>query len=179
MADDHGPDPTDPYAAGLIRRKARELTRRPGFSAQECEDLEQELARRLLERRPDFDPACAKADAFTCLVITRAVIDLVRQRRAAKRDDRAVRSLDAGRTEGTGPARPRDDGREAQRRADLRIDLEETLAALPAELRALAAALEEGSVAAAARRLGIPRTTAHSRLERLRDALQDRGLLDF
>ena len=61
MGSDNQHDGIDPYAAGLIRFKARQLVGKAGFTASDREDLEQEMILDLLRRLPKYDPKRAPA----------------------------------------------------------------------------------------------------------------------
>ena len=61
-------------------------------------------------------------------------------------------------------------------RADLALDLDGVLAALPAELRDLAVRLREQTVSQAARAMNVPRTTLLRQVERLRQCCEDASL---
>jgi RNA polymerase sigma-70 factor (ECF subfamily) len=164
------------FARSIVRRKARLLVGRAGFTAQDVRDLEQELLLRLLKSLPRFDPEQAHVNVFVTTVVERSVAMLLRERRAKKRAA-AVRSLDALAADG-GPAEPpdhRDGGRDAER-SDLAYDLAEVLSALPAGLRDLAERLKERTVSQAARDLNVPRTTLLRQVERLRRCFEDAGL---
>ena len=56
MGVDNSDDGIDPYAAGLIRFKARQLVGQAGFTASDRNDLEQDLILDLLRRLPKYDP---------------------------------------------------------------------------------------------------------------------------
>ncbi|MCX7701853.1 MAG: hypothetical protein N2039_13325, partial [Gemmataceae bacterium] len=63
----------DRFTQGLIRRKVRQLVGRDGFTAQDRDDLEQELRLRLLQNLSQFDPDQAHRNVFVTSVVERAV----------------------------------------------------------------------------------------------------------
>ena len=69
------------YAQSLIRFKAKQLSRKPGFSRTDEEDVAQELTAYLLSRAHLFDPRRASADTFADRVIRTAKAMLLRDRR--------------------------------------------------------------------------------------------------
>ena len=75
----------DPETTRLIRRTARRLSRRPGFANADREDLEQELALELLQRRADHDPGKGTLAAFAAGVLRQRAADLLQKRGAEKR----------------------------------------------------------------------------------------------
>jgi RNA polymerase sigma factor (sigma-70 family) len=179
-------DPTDPlddFARDLIRKKAARLVGRAGLTRSDREDLEQELALRLLQRWPAFRPDKGRRATFVRLVVDHAAADLVRRRRAKKRGPARLASLDA-------LARTRDDGLAELARAlggtpgpegreDLRIDVAGALARLPPDLRAAAEALMAWSFAEAARQLGLAPSTLRDRARRVREVFEQAGLQDY
>ncbi len=83
----------DRFAWGIIHRKARQLIRRAGFTKEDRKDLEQDLILRLLQALPSFDPAKAHRNKFITTVVERYVANILRDKKAEKRDDRRVTSL--------------------------------------------------------------------------------------
>ncbi|HEX3999766.1 MAG TPA: sigma factor [Pirellulales bacterium] len=73
------------YARTVIRVKARQLVRRPGFSRSDREDIEQELAAHLILQAEKFDAGRASLSTFIARVIDSAVAMLLRERGRLKR----------------------------------------------------------------------------------------------
>ena len=169
----------DRFAKGIICRKARQIIGRAGFTAQDRDDIEQELVLRLLQRLPKFDPAKSHRNVFVTTVIERSVASILRDRQAEKRDHRRVTSLnvmidinDEGPVEmsetiSEDARRPGPD-RTAEELTQLRVDVAEVVDDLPPRLRDLAERLKVGSKSEVARDLGLPPTTILRWLERLR-----------
>lgn len=84
------------YARTLIRVKAKQIVRRPGFSRSDQSDIEQDLVVHLLCQAEHFDPDRASLNTFIARVVESAVAMLVRERGRAKRnpgDEAEVQSL--------------------------------------------------------------------------------------
>lgn len=73
------------YARTLIRVKARQIVRRPGFCHSDVGDIEQDLILHLLSQAQQFDPARGSINTFVARVVDSAVAMLVRERRRSKR----------------------------------------------------------------------------------------------
>ena len=161
---------SQPYLRGLIRRVAARPRGRDAL-AFDAEDLQQELRLRLLQTVGRFDPERCSADAFASVVLARAAR---RHRRRCERLERNGRPLSLDEPvgeESPGLEAPLDD--EAR---DLRIDLMEAIATLPADLVPLAGLLLVGTVAEVARAEGMPRSTLERRIERLKKHFEKAGL---
>jgi RNA polymerase sigma-70 factor (ECF subfamily) len=183
----------DQVARDLVRRKARRLVGRAGLKVQDRDDLEQELHLRVQQHLTAFDPARGDLRAFLWTLIEHAGANLLRDRRAAKRDPRRTASLqqpvqvgdegptDLAQTVGQDAydARRQRAPRSPEELAQLDNDLADVLARLPPELRQLADELKVSSVAEAARVLGVARTTVYGRMRRLRQLFEDQGLRHY
>jgi RNA polymerase sigma-70 factor, ECF subfamily len=180
----------DRFTRGIIRRKINQLIGRAGFTEQDRRDLEQELILRLLQSLPSFDPTQAHRNVFTTTVIERYVANVLRNKRAAKRDHRRSRSLNVviGEEEEIPielgdmiSQRELDARRVCHPRSDEEVamlvqDLADVMAKLPDELRGLAERLKSQTVSEIARDMGIPRTTLNESVRRLRRRFENAGL---
>jgi len=183
----------DRFTRGIIRHKINQLIGRAGFTEQDRKDLEQELILRLLQSLPSFDPNHAHRNVFTTTVIERYVANILRNKRAMKRDHRRVSSLhvmvDIGeedRIEMTQNISQREldaqrgrHPRSDEELAQLVQDLAEAMAKLPDELRELAERLKTETVSEIARDKGIPRTTLNESVRRLRRRFENTGLKEY
>jgi len=183
------------YAFELIYHKARQLVGKAGFTWDDVEDIEQELALDLLERLAKFDPAKATYNTFVARIVERKISKLIRHRmqemRDYRREDGSLNDpIDNGRGETSERLQTisqdehdRRTGRHtrpAAERMDLQIDVSGVLAELPPELRRAAELLMTMTVAQAARALGIPRSTFYdTHLAKLREVFEARGLRDY
>jgi hypothetical protein len=97
------------YARTLIRVKARQLVRRPGFNRSETGDVENDLFLHLLNQAQQFDPGRGSINTFIARVIDSAVAMLVRERRRGKRTPASgvvVQSLEVMIDQPDGPPAP-------------------------------------------------------------------------
>jgi len=160
------PADLDPAAAALIRRKAARLVGRAGFHRQDFEDLVHDLAVALLDHRHHYDPARGAWAPFAATVVSQAGAKLLRDGRAGKRDYRRRQRWDEDVVADQVVQR----GCPAQDLAELLLDVAELLSTLPPELHTVAVCLQQGlTIAAAARMLGVRRTTLYGRLRQLRE----------
>lgn len=168
----------DPATLALVRRKARLLEGQAGLTAQDLNDVEQDLLLAMLPRLACHDPGRSPLGAYLRLLLDHEADRLIRRRLAAKRRGgrpAAVDAVDPHRDARTGrePGRAEGDG-------DLVRDLARAIAQLPAELQDLVEAFgSSDTVAGAARILGRKRTTVHDQLTRLRDRFREAGLLSY
>jgi len=175
----------DPYAARLIRIKARQLIGKAGFTRSDLEDIEQELTLDLLERLPRYDPARASRRTFIARIIDHKVARLLEYRCAARRDPRRMEcSLHAPVTgeggdtaelwatmEGVNP-RP-------TRASDLAMDLETVLNGLPPRIRRICAYSPDWTAQEIADELGVSRRTVQRWKREIRRRCEDGGLGDY
>lgn len=174
------------YASGLIKFKARQLSRRSGFSRTDRSDIEQELWTDLCERLPRFDPAKASLNTFIARVVERKVISILRYHLAEMRSPARVEAslndpvLDAdGRDVDRHQTTP-EATNTWQRLNDLRRDLADLREQLPPHLRAVMDALGlGGTINSIATEMGISRRAAEKHVSELRRLFDDAGLREY
>lgn len=172
----------DDFAMRLIRRAARRLIGKFGFTAADRSELEQELALDVFRRLRSADQDLDEPNAFVTTVVKNSVMNLLEHRNAKKRRQPPCRSLNAmirgpegGKVELAETIN--EDRRLAHRscfdcgeqeRQEMAHDVAEVLKRLPPDLRESVEALMRGEplnqVADAA---GIPRSTLRERLQRI------------
>ncbi|GIW90020.1 MAG: hypothetical protein KatS3mg109_0452 [Pirellulaceae bacterium] len=177
MAHDDSQKKLDRFARGIIRRKVNQLIGRAGFTSQDCEDLEQELIVRLLQSLPLFDPAQSHRNVFVTTVVERAAAMILRERRAKKRGNGVVLSLDQ--EEAGDATEPADPHRSHVEQVDLATDLAEVLDKLPEDLRNLAEQLKYRSLSQVARDMAVARSTLQRQVQRLRQYFEKTDLRIF
>lgn len=180
------------YAQTLIRIKAQQLSRKPGFNRSDQEDLEQELAAHYLARQHLFDPRRGATSTFADRVLRSAVAIILRDRRRKKRAAGfRAKSLDVptgGNDEGPLTFRDLisevDLGRRLGTVSDYDQDAEsaaavaEAFQSLPPDLQELCQRLMNGSATAVARDMCVSRYWMRSAMERVRRHFQRHGLGD-
>lgn len=182
-----------PYVQTLIRIKARQLTRKPGFNRSEREDLEQDLAAHILKQCHHFDPARGCANTFIARIVDSAVAMMLRDRgrmkRAAGFRPRSLEEVMFHRKKGPGSLEKlldeadgcRRTGRDTtsgQARAELASDMRRAFSKLSPPLQELAARLIDAPEAAIARDLGISRRKVRDAVEMIQTHLQKAGLTE-
>lgn len=188
------PNPISDYAAETIRHKARQLAGTAGFTKDDIEDIEQDLAVDLLERLPKFNPNRAKHTTFVARLIERKIANLIRYRTQECRDYRRMEcSLSENLEDSEGEITERAvtisqdavdirmDHRVRSREDDtwLPPDVAAVIAGLPDDLRRVAEQLMAGSFARAVKALGMPRATLYGARDRLRAIFEDAGLRHY
>lgn len=176
----------DSYAAFFIAYKAKTLTRMPMFTADDFEDIQQELMLAYLHKWPSFDPDRGDRRSFIKTVINTKALMLVREAESEKRWTGA-RNVSLSSPVGAGDDPTTlvdiiDHERglwgdvfhdQSQDVVEQAMDIQRMLAAMPEDLRQTYRVLSEYSVSEAASLLGTPRTTISSRLKKLRKFVED------
>lgn len=171
------------YASGLIKFKARQLSRRSGFSRTDRADLEQELWTDLLVRLPRYDRTKASLNTFIARVVERKVASILRYHLAEMRSPARVEAslndpvLDAdGGTVDRHQTTP-EAASTLHRLSDLRRDLADLREQLPPHLRDVMDALGlGGTINSIAIEQGISRRAVEKHVSELRRHFEDAGL---
>ena len=192
MGRDHDAPGLDDFTVRLIKRKARQLVDRAGFTRDDREDIEQDLTVDLLHRLPKFDATRASLHTFVARLVEHGVARLIEQREAPIRHHRMctcslddwVEGEDGGRIRrgelldqdtyfaSTGqPSTPIAD------RVAARVELQRVFAMLPPELRELSTRLADGqTITEISRETGISRGALYDHLSRIRKVAEKAGL---
>ena len=194
MGVDNSGDGIDPYAAGLIRFKARQLVGQAGFTASDREDIEQELILDLLRRLPKYNPKRAQLNTFIARVVEHRLASLIEAQKAGIRDYRRCRcSLNECFEDADGRSVERVDtfdqedyllrtgaqSRPSEELNRLAIDVAAVLETLPPELRELCRRLKAETVTEISRDTGVPRGTIYESIKKLREIFKDAGLRNY
>ena len=75
----------DEYAVKLVRMKSQQLSKQPGFSQEDRQDIEQELMIELAKRLPTYDSSKASREALITWIVLQKIADLIRSLRTNKR----------------------------------------------------------------------------------------------
>ncbi|MCA9054443.1 MAG: hypothetical protein KDA75_11430 [Planctomycetaceae bacterium] len=184
----------DSFTEGYVQKCVRRLIGTFGITASDAEDIQQILFLKLARHLPCDDPDSPQWKAFVATTVKRCIANIVRDRRAEKRDHRRVRSIhvvigvdEEGPVELADtigehevPARCPRSRRSDQELSSLRMDLEELAnKLLDARHRAFIQRLKHDSILQIARDMGVPSTTLHSWLRKLRQQFEDAGLRDY
>lgn len=183
----------DDLAMKLIKERVKQMIGRNGFTPSDREDLEQEFALYLWQCLRRLKEPLQDRQGFFRKIIADHAVTLIRRREAEKRDHFRVSSLseqvidcdgqpvemaqtvpdDHVRSRlGVAPSSSLDD-------MELAHDVAAVLAKLPPDLRDLCERLKRHSITEVARQLGVPRTTLHDAIRRLRQHFEDAGLRDY
>lgn len=174
-----------PYASRLIRFKARQLSRQPGFRLDEHCDLEQDLLTDLIDRLPKFDPAKAQLNTFVTRVVEHRVVSIIRYRfaemRSPVREDCSLndpvldcdgRTVDRHQVLAEASSVP-------QRLRELERDVADVLARMSELHRTIALGLVTGTVNSVANELSIPRSAVDRHISEIREVFEDAGLREY
>ncbi len=175
----------DSYAAFFIGYKARTLTKSPFFTADDFEDLQQELMLAYLHAWPSFDKRKGDRRSFIKAVVNNDAGRLIREAKAQKRwtgQTELSLSTIIGSDDSTtelGDAISSDQSiwgdvfaLNSFEAAEQNMDLRRVLAEMPDDIRATYELLKDQSITEASQATGIPRTTLSSRAKRLRQYLE-------
>jgi RNA polymerase sigma-70 factor (ECF subfamily) len=186
-------DPNDSFTRYLIRRKARQLVGRAGFTTQDLEDLEQELATRLIKFLRAFDPSKAHRNAFTTMVVNQQVASILRHRRAQRRHHNSTCSLNVTiNVDGDGPvelcqaitqreydARRGVSSRDDAELVELASDIASLTARLPPSWQTLLERRKTRTMQQVSREMGIPRSTLNDWKNRIRARFEQASMRDY
>ncbi len=175
------------YASSLIKYKARQLTRRSGFSRSDEEDIAQDLTLTLLAKAYLYDANRACQNTFVDRVVRSAIAIILRDRRRLKRAAGfTAQSLDqppSGDADTTplrdslpasGPGGPK-----TVEQSDFVAAVVNVVESLPPDLQEISRRLKTDAVSAVARDMGISRRQIRNAIERIRKHFESKGLSDF
>jgi len=194
MGFDNHYDGLDEYAIRIIIIKAKQLAGKYGFSLNDQEDIEQELALDLLQRLPSYNSNIAQRNTFIARLIDHKIANLIEAQKAACRDHRlCTRSLDEPVEKGVVSTplknfidqedflqRTRNLSRPLNELDDIAIDISRILESLRPGLARLCRRLLSGdSITDISRDTGIPRGTLYEAVKKIRNHFEDKGLRDY
>ena len=194
MGVDNSDDGIDPYAARLIKYKARRLIGQAGFTASDREDIEQELTLDLLRRLPKYNPKRAQLNTFIARVVEHRLASLIEAQKAGIRDYRRCRcSLNERFEDADGRSVERLEtfdqedyllrtgvqSRTADELSALTIDVAAVLEELPPKLRDLCWRLQAETITEISRDTCVPRGTIYESIKKLREIFKDAGLRNY
>jgi RNA polymerase sigma-70 factor (ECF subfamily) len=174
----------------LARHHAGRAVGRAGLTRSDRDDLEQEALFELVRRVRQFDAARGPRDSFVIHVARHAAARVIEQRTAARRCWRRCRASlqDEIETQNGTVAladtvadddharRTRGARLNGPERDDLRLDVQDVVDRLPAQLRGVCDLLMKHGSTDAAKALGVPRGTFHDMVRRVRAEFREAGL---
>lgn len=172
----------DPRIVRCVRHHATRV--RAALPGIQIEDVEQELMLHVHRRLSRFDAARGSLRTFADRVARNCAANLLQSARSERRGSGVeVLSLDtlARHADGDGIAADADDGAPAsvphvgyapEDLLNLRIELWRIFDRLPSALRSCFLGLFDNTVADAARRAGVSRSTMHARMAAIRESFQ-------
>jgi RNA polymerase sigma factor (sigma-70 family) len=187
-------DPSeDRFIRGIIKKKVGQLIGQAGFTPQDRESLEQELFRRVLQSLARFNPDVGHRNKYVTAVVERFVANVLRDKKAGKRDHRRITSLNVtievaeeGPTELVQTIGDREldarlcrEKRSAEELSDLAMDLASIIQTLPPQWRKLIELRTSMTMPEIAREMGVPRTTLNEWMKRIRVRFEEAGLRDY
>lgn len=175
------------YAKSLIKYKARQLSRKTGFSRTDEKDIAQGLVLALLAKAHLYDSSRSSQNTFVDRVVRSAIAMLLRDRRRLKRAAGfTAESLDKPSSCDADTAPLRDSlpasgpsGPETVEQADFVAAMGNVVESLPPDLQGIAARLKIDPVSAVARDMGISRRQVRNAIEHIRNHFESKGLKDF
>lgn len=161
---------TTGFARSIVRRKLKWVSRLPGFTSSDRDDIEQDIFHDIIQASEQFKPSMGHVNAFVATVVERSTAGVIRSRNAQKR--RVDRAMPIG------------DGSELSckcaaarfNEVDLKCDLEPAMAQLPTSLRDLANRLKIDSVSQVARDLGRHITSVRRDMKQILRVFDKAGL---
>jgi len=180
------------YAIELIQFKAKQLTKKQGFSKSDLNDLEQDLAFKLWEQLDKFDPSEAQLNTFIHKIVENLVISIIRAKGRLKRGINITVSIDDQITDNNSVKTTRLESidhesflvmtgvvpRNFEDQSALRIDTDSLIRTLPDDLQDTCRLLMKASIPEVANLLGLHRSSVNMRVKRIRKHFIDMGLSD-
>ncbi len=185
---------TNPITSNLIRKKARQIVRRTGFSRSDLADIEQDLRAYLLEQLPRFDPSRGSLPSFVVRLVETRIRIILRDRRLIWRAagftavsfERLVVTRDGDEIRGEAVVSESDLDRRLSRHerspeeeAALREAVAGVVASLPEDIAELCRSVARDGVAATARRRDVSRRQIEKVLRSLRERFEIEGFDKF
>jgi len=179
----------DSYAAFFIAYKAKTLTRSPFFTADDFEDLQQELLLAYLHAWPKFDKNKGNPKSFIKAVVNNCAGMIIREAESQMRwtgqkelslstiigsDDSTTEMMDLISGDHSVWGDPFESL--SHQTIEMNMDIQRVLAEMPEDIRMTYELLKNQSITEAAQSTGIPRTTLSSKAKRLRQYLEDLAL---
>ena len=184
---------TDKFTRGIVRRKAKQIIKRPGFSEQDLEALEQTMLAQVIKAMPSFNPQISHPNVFITTVVERYVRTILREHSAQKRGPSHVQSLNVPvfvpddqptqlqytLEESVGEAHLQVSRRSAQQLNDLISDVATIISTLPEPVQLMLELRKSHSMCQTAALMNVPRTTLRKWMEQVAEKFEEAGLREY
>lgn len=183
-----------PFAKGIIRKKAKSMVGKGGFTYSDLRDIEQSLMLEVLRRADRFDPLRGSEIQFVTTIVRNAAASIISHQLTAKRGkgiacvslDKEIRIKNGESITGHELVDKEVYLRSTQgrfgsqeNRLGFRIDLDRAVKTLHPNLCELATRLMASTPSEIARDTGIPRTTLNGLIAKFRSRLLINGLSEY
>jgi DNA-directed RNA polymerase specialized sigma24 family protein len=175
-----------------IHIRAAQVSKLDGFSSSDREDIEQEIAIRIMGRVDGYDAERGSRRMFMARLVDNAVAEIIAERRSPSRNPTGREcSLDELIPDGEGSLVKRADTLDHESHlghsgpltekdlADIHLDLAEVEGELPPRLRELCARLMQERPSDFSKRTGVPKTTVYRWRDRIRERLERLGIGEY
>lgn len=172
----------DEYTETTVFHKVDRLIGRLGFTEDDRDDLQQDLALYLIQGLKHFDPSRARRSTFITRCIEHRIADIIRHRHRARRDTRRsfrFSTDDDGEAQISATALADTASDRERERADIRIDVSSVIATLPARLVTICELLPTHSPFAISRKLGVSKQSVYRDRDAIRAAFAAAGLMVY
>lgn len=183
----------DKFTRGIIRRKAIQISRRPGFSEQDLESLEQTLLAKVIKAMPSFDPNIAHRNVFITTVVERHAGRLIAERSFPKNGPGQVQSLNAivigpenlptelqyTLDESIRGARLQVERKAANELTDLVSDVAVAISRLPEPWQRMLELRKTHSLVQVSELMGVPRSTLRHWMSQIAERFEAEGLREY
>ncbi len=183
----------DNFTRGIIRRKAKQIIKRPGFSGQDFEALEQSMLAQVIKAMRSFDPQISHPNVFITTVVERFVRTLLRQRVAEKREPSHLQSLNVPvrvpddhptqlqytLEECVGEAHLQVSRRSTEHLSNLISDVATVISTLPEPMQRMLELRKSHSMCQIEQLMAVPRTTLRKWMEQVAEKFEKAGLREY
>jgi len=173
----------DEFTRDLIRTKAKRIVRKAKLSKSDYDDVIQDMAALILEKRQYYNPDRGTWEAFVTTALRRYAANLIAASQSMRRNGgRPIASLDACNRTGHTIKPNIPDNRSAANEdiLDMAAEISYVVCRLSPECREVYGCLAtEGSQAAAARKLGMSLDRFRTKMKEIREAFANAGLKDY
>lgn len=183
----------DKFTRGIIRRKAFQISQRPGYSEQDVESLEQTILTKVIKAMTSFDPKIAHRNVYITTVVERHAARLIAERSFSKNGPGHVQSLNAmvfvpgGRPselqytldDSIADARLQVERKAANELKDLVSDVAIAISRLPEPWQRMLELRKTHSMVQVSELMGVPRSTLRHWMSQIAERFEEEGLREY